>query len=330
MAAFDLEGFLTAWNPGVTGGFVRALEYHDGILYAGGTFTSAGDGIGTIERLRLAAFDESGNLMSWNPSIGTASASTCSDVRSILHKDDIIYVGGGFSRAGGITRSGLAAFDLSGAVTSWAPLLTSGPTTCPSVSSINSSGSSIYIGGSFTQVASSGSFYDRSGLAAIDLSGNITSWSASVNGSVTSIVLDGGNVLVGGSFTSASGGAGGTTRLNFASFDELGNLNSMDIRFDEKVEDIAVDNGYLYAVGSFDEVVANGQLYGRQAIAAVDLSSQSVLPFSPVHNANSLSSIVLSDDVYVSGGFSEVSTPDGVFLRSSLSRFSSGGALKTN
>jgi hypothetical protein len=95
---------------------VRAMVTAGSTVYVGGYFTSV-DGVG---RSRLAAFDTSGNLLSWKPR--TAGA-----VRSLVFDcaGDSIYAGGIFQSAAGpsgsfVTRDSAARFDLAtGGLEAW-------------------------------------------------------------------------------------------------------------------------------------------------------------------------------------------------------------------
>ena len=98
LAAIDATtGRATAWNPGAGGG-VTALAVDQGIVYAGGGFTS----IDGANRNYLAALNESdGTATSWNP--GATSA-----INSIVPDGGAIYVGGLFGSICGQPQSFLA------------------------------------------------------------------------------------------------------------------------------------------------------------------------------------------------------------------------------
>lgn len=108
LAAVDLaSGQATEWAPALTewdvvNPRVRALALVDSVLYVGGSFAS----VGGQERICLSGVDTTTGLpTAWNP--GTDGL-----VWSILPSGHGLYVGGGFSRAGGVPANGLAAFNL--------------------------------------------------------------------------------------------------------------------------------------------------------------------------------------------------------------------------
>ena len=114
LAAFDVDGNLTGWNPGLSGGYARrpsSLLMTDGLIYAAGNFTGAGEGTGDSPVNGLVAFTEAGELSAWQPE-------TDGPLYSIVSDGSDIYLGGSFSRASNgaavSRRSGLAVFDASG------------------------------------------------------------------------------------------------------------------------------------------------------------------------------------------------------------------------
>jgi hypothetical protein len=106
LAALDLTtGTATDWHPVLTNWDVvyprvRALAIVDSVLFVGGSFGS----ISGQSRTCLGAVDTSSGLATdWDP--GTDGL-----VWSLAADGNNVYVGGGFTRAGGLPASGLAAF----------------------------------------------------------------------------------------------------------------------------------------------------------------------------------------------------------------------------
>ncbi|MEQ3778315.1 MAG: hypothetical protein ABNH27_14500 [Alcanivorax sp.] len=110
------SGRVTDWNPGAND-TVLALALHGDTIYAGGDFTSAGNGTAGIARNKLAAFDASGELLAWNPYAN-------GPVKAIAVSDDAVFVGGEFTQIGGgsaaVERAYAAKIDFGGALLSWA------------------------------------------------------------------------------------------------------------------------------------------------------------------------------------------------------------------
>ncbi len=215
LAAFDTAGNVMDWNPGVNNR-VDSLAIANGVIYVGGTFTSAVGGTGTTPRSRLAAFDTAGNLMDWNPGVS-------STVGTLAVADGIIYAGGDFSGAGGGTgttpRSHLAAFDAAGNVMDWNPGVNN------RVDSLAIANGVIYVGGTFSRAGGGTGTTLRDCLAAFDMAGNITDWNPGVADAivlaVSTLVVDKGVIYAGGSFNVVGTL---TIRSRLAAFDEDGNL----------------------------------------------------------------------------------------------------------
>jgi len=237
-------GNATAWDPGVTGfaTVVDALAVDGSTIYAGGRFTNAGGqarhniaaldattgaatawdastsgdwyvydivrsgsavyavgsffDIGGQTRRGIAALDAvTGAATAWNPNPN-------SEVNSLAVSGSRVYAGGQFTSIGGQTRNRLAALDVaSGNATSWDPNLSGGNNF---VNSIVPAGSTVYVGGDFTNIGGQ----SRNDLAALDATtGAATGWDPGPDATVGSIVIDGSTVYVGGGFSTIAGEA---------------------------------------------------------------------------------------------------------------------------
>lgn len=111
LAAIGVNGDLTNWNPGLAGGIANTLLPVGGLIYAGGSFTGAGGGVGVKTVSGLAAFNSAGVLSSWDPEVNGGVSSIATDGTSIL-------VSGEFTRASDdareVSKSRMATFDLNG------------------------------------------------------------------------------------------------------------------------------------------------------------------------------------------------------------------------
>jgi len=107
LAAIDTAtGLPTSWNPSM-GGIVRAVLVGDGVIYAGGDFTSVNTNTTPVTRNRIAAIDPvTGFPTGWNPA---SSASVY--CLSVSENGSVIYAGGSFITIGGASRSRIAAID---------------------------------------------------------------------------------------------------------------------------------------------------------------------------------------------------------------------------
>lgn len=190
-----------------TNNTVWALAYNQGIVYAGGSFTSVrppGDALGTGENpvTYLASFNSAdGTWIHWAPSFnGAVYALAVSPDHSTL------YVGGNFTQAGGAAHYHIAAINIAtGAI-----IPTFKPNAGNEVRSISVSpdGSTVYIGGNFGKVNN----VVRTYAAAVDSTetstpGQLLPFDPSMNGDVTSIAVspDDSRVLIGGYFSEFNG-----------------------------------------------------------------------------------------------------------------------------
>ncbi|WP_230457829.1 hypothetical protein [Alcanivorax sp. VBW004] len=220
LAAFDSSGRLLPWNPEANG-WVYALAASDDRIYVGGTSTTniTSCGTGTDAYSNLAAFDLDGNLTEWS---GEANG----QVRAIAIDDGTLYAMGDFSEAGGstgsATRNRLAAFDVDGNLTGWNPGLSGGYARRPS--SLLMTDGLIYAAGNFTGAGEGTGDSPVNGLVAFTEAGELSAWQPETDGPLYSIVSDGSDIYLGGSFSRASNGAAVSRRSGLAVFDASGDL----------------------------------------------------------------------------------------------------------
>src|SRR5690606_1542461 len=194
---------LLDWNAGVSD-TVRTLVAHANVLYAGGAFAQSGG----QTRERLAAFTVANGatpgtpatLLNWNP--GASST-----VRTLAVYNNVLYAGGGFTRAGGQTRERLAAFTVANGATSGnsATLMDWNPGVSGSVYTLAVHNNVLYAGGSFTQV---GGWFTpvggqtRNRLAAFTVAtpgdaATLMDWNPGGGTIVNSLIVDNGQILGG-------------------------------------------------------------------------------------------------------------------------------------
>lgn len=128
--------------------------------------------------------------------------------------NEVIYIGGPFNDMSGIPRNGLAAINaVNGTLLSWAPVVDNGI-----VKAIAKSGDTIFVGGTFSQING----IPRGRIAAISATtGNLfnvfTSGTGNSSDTVMALQVLGGNVYVGGRFTTiASVSRTNIARLSYA------------------------------------------------------------------------------------------------------------------
>ncbi|CAN5425682.1 hypothetical protein BH09BAC5_BH09BAC5_18700 [soil metagenome] len=127
--------------------------------------------------------------------------------------NEVIYVAGPFNDMSGTPRNGFAAIDaVSGALLSWAPVLNNG-----TVYAIAKSGDTVFVGGTFSQINGIG----RGRIAALsattgNLFNNFLVGTGSANDTIMSLKVWGGNLYVGGRYSSiASSFKNSIARLSF-------------------------------------------------------------------------------------------------------------------
>jgi hypothetical protein len=129
-------------------------------------------------------------------------------------------------------------------------------------------GSTVYVGGSFTEVTDANGTHTRHGAAAFDRdTGLVLPWNPDVSGQVHSLAVKRGTVFLGGQFSSV----GGASRRNLAAVDGSGTGTALSLhrRVNGPVYALAVTSKALYLGGHFSRVSRKSRLdlaaIGRQA-----------------------------------------------------------------
>ena len=261
-------GNLTAWNPS-SGGDVHAIEISGDTAFVGGYFTT----IGGANRNSFAALSLSlntNNALPWNANLTVALSGR---INAIVIGPDVVYIGGGISRAGANNqfRSGAACLDrVTAEALPWNPGVNG------EVQTLAIEGATIYAGVAFSATASIGC-RKRSHLASFDIStGKPTTWREEgyvITGSsseVRAVVLKGDTLFIAGRFTAVDG----IGRQNVAAIHKItGELLSWQVDTDAPVNTLELVGNILYMGGEFTTV--NG--VSRSRLAAVNVLSASVL-----------------------------------------------------
>jgi hypothetical protein len=223
--------------PQVTTSFndvVRVVAYAGDTIYVGGAFTSATDAGGTHVRNHVAAIDAStGRLRRWNPDADAG-------VWSIAVSGDAVYLGGAFSRVGGVARRRLAEVSaVTGAVAGGFAHRPNG-----NVRAMTVRDGTLFVGGGFTAMDGE----PRGRLAAFDVgTGDLRAgWTPAADGTVLTLAADGDRVYAGGRFTRVDGrsGTGFLAALSTATGDVL---NAFDASIGYDVHDVTVAGGAVFA-----------------------------------------------------------------------------------
>jgi hypothetical protein len=226
-------------TPGVTKGTgtfaVTSMVVYDDILYVAGSFTAAGG----VTANNVAAWDY--KTSTWSAvGYGTASA-----VAALALMDGCLYAG---------HETGLASFDISGAGKCQASVATYSV-----VRALAVSGSTLYVGGSFTSAGSPASYIFR-------YSGGVTSAvtgaSTLITNRVNTMTASGGTVYAqseNGSLTALTANFGFMSSINVAT-NTISSLGA-EAHFNHNTPVLFVMDGVLYAGGP--NITASGSTYQR-------------------------------------------------------------------
>ena len=269
--------------PRVNGKVGACISDGSGGWYIGGKFTT----VAGVRRDNLAHIRADGTLDDFNPG-------TDGEVRALALGAGVLYAGGDFLIAGGVSRLRLAAMNTgTGLVTPWNPAADG------RVNALLLQPGTLFVGGSFVQV--SGEL--RFGMAALDpATGAARAWVPSSGPSTVSVLAARNDtILVGGSF----GNMGNLPRNNLAM---LTTTSSTALAWnpgaDGPVTALALSGGTLYAGGEF--LNAGGQPHSR--LVALDLATGTAATWGPALNAEVRSLLVSNGTVYVGGVFQKAAT----------------------
>lgn len=260
---------LQTWNPGASGGLVRALTVDSaGGVHAGGDFTTLA---GTV-RARLGKVDSTGAIVSgW-----TANANRSPQAIALSPSDEPV-VGGSFSQLGATGVGGVARLSATTGAVDATFLASAGGPGMVNAYVIDGSGG-IIVGGAFDGVR------DQDGLRqaranmlrllpdySLDLA-----WTADTIGEVQALAIDASNnVYVGGNFTSIKGAA--RTRLAKIT----GTTPTVDATFtataDGNVRELLFANASIYSGGDFQNI--GGQ--ARAFAAKLDTGTGAATAWNP-------------------------------------------------
>jgi hypothetical protein len=246
----------------VTNGTVNAVAHSEGATYIGGAFSQVGPATGPSVGVSLSTAKDLSLPRVWG---GSA-------VIDAVAQDEKggFFVGGNFTHVAGVACSNLAYIESSGEVnTNWCPNPNG------TVQALAFSGSTVYVGGAFTEVGGS----LREHIAAVCAiakcegevaAGNATAWNPEANAGVATLAISGTTVYAGGEFTTI----GGETRERIAAICAIakcegevaaGDVTAWNPKANGVVDTIVVSGTTVYAGGAFTEI--GGSL--RERVAAV-------------------------------------------------------------
>lgn len=313
LARIDKAGQVTDWQGSVSGAgnVVYALSRFSTTLVVGGDFAFVEGATGGAARASLAAFDGDGDLiMEFSPEVTGL-------IRTLLFDGSTLYIGGSFTAVDGVARSGIALINTFGQVQPWQSLISG------NVHAIATDGTRIAVAGDFEEILVDGVPTPRSLLAVFDESGAPLDFSPEFSGpaekAVFSLLIDSGNLLVGGRFDMVDGQA----RSGFAEFDDQGVLVESAIAVDGAVHALALSGQLLYVSGDFQNATGAGGTEPREAVAVFD-ATDNLLGWNPRLSGSVVDLFAGNGVVAVAGGLRGVSAEQ---PRMNLAAFDQDGEL---
>ena len=267
-----------------------------GGFYIGGSFTH----VGTFVRRNLAHILSDGSVdPNFHPSAN-------GNIRALALSGSVLYAGGNFTSIGGKVRSRIAALNTTnGGVTNWNPNAANA-TQGFGVRALAVSGSTVYVGGDFTQIGGK----VRNQIAALNAStGAATNWNPNANSGtggytlVDALVVSGSTVYAGGHFSAI----GGQARKNIAALNTTSGAatgwHPQAAGGNELVTALVVSNSTVYAGGNF--TVIGGQT--RHGLAALNTTSGAATSWNPNANTYWVDALAVSGStVYAGGHFTQI------------------------
>jgi Domain of unknown function (DUF5122) beta-propeller len=276
LAAYDLsaDAPLNQYAPDPSSTvYALGLDAINHVLYVGGVFTTLGSNsqaralLGAVVAADPTSMAVTGAATAWDPHPTGGAYIFAIRLAGGLSPTKI-YVGGFFASIGTNTaaRSNAAALDTGGAALAWDP----GPDSW--VRAFAVSGSTVYLGGEFDNIASdTGTPVAAAGLAAVDNSNGapVSGFQANIapsTGYPKALAVGGSpqRLYVGGTFS----GVGGTTRHNLAAVDlATGAVSAFDPSPGSTVSALSTFSGTTIVAGGDFTSLAPGNRYG---VAALD------------------------------------------------------------
>ncbi len=280
------DGTVAPWDP-QPGYDVYTITVSGSTVYVGGHFAT----IGTETRYHVAAIDAvTGVPTAWNPNAGVVVSTS---VNSIVVRDGIVYLGGDFTRFGGVFRQNLVAVD-----SATAQVLDWDPGADAPVHTLLLRGNTLYAGGGFTTMGGQ----PRQHLAAIDAATGVpTGWDPDADGTVQTLEHDGSTIYAGGTFQNI----GGQPRAFLAALDSAtGGATPWQAHITNSrpgfVNALHRDASTLYVGGEFDSIGGSP----RSNLGALDIATAGATPWDPACYGFTDAIAVNGSTVFVGGMFS--------------------------
>jgi hypothetical protein len=284
LAAVSLTtGRPTSWNPSPNGE-VDVFTISGNRLFVAGGFSN----IGGSARSNAAAFSlTSGTL---DGTFAPTAAAADHPILAIAVSSTSVYVGGKFTQIAGVSRTTLAAFDLSGSLTAWDPGDTGAGNDPTEIDALAINGGALYVGGAFTQIGG----FSQNYLTSFDAATGVTNtgWVPNYSGGpVSSLALQGSHLLVGGTFSLEILESDGT-RIDLLQSDDA--IRSLAL---------SADGSLLYLGGSFTMLHGGADMRGEMASIPIaadgSLGAHQVTSFAPAFGTSGAVKAIVPHGSYV-------------------------------
>ena len=274
----------------ITNGPVGAIATTPSTTYIGGNFNYVGPYTGNGVPIDATTGKPVGQF----PKVSGSVVACVSDGA------DGWYIGGDFTQVGTVKRNRIAHLLSNGTVDlAWDPNANGGggTSTVGRVEALVVSGTTVYVGGYFTEIGGQ----PRNHIAALDaITGTATDWnpninSSSVDCSVYALAVSGTTIYAGGRFSNI----GGQMRSYVAALDATTGLaTDWNPNANSSVYALVISGTTIYVGGNFSTI--GGQI--RNHIAALDVSTGSPTAWNPGANGSLVLALALSGTTIYAGG----------------------------
>lgn len=325
LAALDFSGNLLSWAPSVNN-IVYTIAFDPSgattSVFVGGQFSTTS----AANRSRAAAFDLNGNLTNWAPVVTSTSGSPT--LYNIVFaptgsNTSTIFLAGLFTSVNSSTRGSLAAVDLNGNLTNWAPNTDSASSFFQRNIAVTTN--TVYLGSAFNEVRSTNTLVTSTHrrFAAIDYNGDvIESW-------IFNSIFSPNSILVGTNTMYAIFGGNAEVRSSHIPSTTIPGIFGVDADANlVMVADISQSAGGAAAALSGNTLMTGPYMRGfapilRTYLAAFDTSGN-LTSWAPELNNSVNTLLVTSNAVYVGGTFT---SSTGGAVRDRLAAFDFNGNL---
>jgi len=273
-------------------GTIRTIVHNEGINYVGGTFTK----ISYLTGSAVIVDNTDGEFAAGFPKVNGKVNVIIPDGQGGW------FIGGEFTRVGGLVRNRIAQINASGFVTSFAPNVNIGR--YPYIYDMVLHQGKLYVSGSFQGINDD----FRSYVACLDLNGNLTPWKPKVDDEVYSIAIAGDTIYLGGNFRYIN-----DTKRDFAGAVSINDasLASWNPEANNFVRSIEINSDKIYLGGAFTRL--KGETINRLGIVKINGLLESWYP-----NVNNVveSISIKNSRIYIGGRFTRVNNLNRLYLAS--------------